>query len=111
MNSIFSPLVFFSFFTGSSIIINKPALVKSKLDKCRLDNQNALGKISGTMMLISNFDPHPIDNRPAGQNHSNFALNTGLSAPLYDTWCKICSTFTAKSAFLGIHCLAFRALH
>jgi hypothetical protein len=26
---------------------------------------------------------------PAGQNHSNFALNTRLSAPRYDTWCKI----------------------
>jgi hypothetical protein len=26
---------------------------------------------------------------PAGQNHSNFALNTTLSAPRYDTWCKI----------------------
>jgi hypothetical protein len=25
----------------------------------------------------------------AGQNHSNFALNTRLSAPRYDTWCKI----------------------
>jgi hypothetical protein len=28
-------------------------------------------------------------NMPAGQNHSNFALNTRLSAPRYDTWCKI----------------------
>jgi hypothetical protein len=26
---------------------------------------------------------------PAGQNHSNFALNTRLSAPRYDAWCKI----------------------
>jgi hypothetical protein len=26
---------------------------------------------------------------PAGQNHSNFALNTRLSAPRYDIWCKI----------------------
>jgi hypothetical protein len=26
---------------------------------------------------------------PPGQNHSNFALKTGLSAPRYDTWCKI----------------------
>jgi hypothetical protein len=26
---------------------------------------------------------------PAGQNHSNFALNTRLSAPRYDSWCKI----------------------
>jgi hypothetical protein len=26
---------------------------------------------------------------PAGQNHSNFALKTRLSAPRYDTWCKI----------------------
>ena len=26
---------------------------------------------------------------PAGQNHSNFALNTRLSSPRYDTWCKI----------------------
>jgi hypothetical protein len=26
---------------------------------------------------------------PAGQNHSNFALNTRLSAPRYNTWCKI----------------------
>jgi hypothetical protein len=26
---------------------------------------------------------------PAGQNHSNFALNTRLSAPRCDTWCKI----------------------
>jgi hypothetical protein len=26
---------------------------------------------------------------PAGQNHSNFALNTRLSAPRDDTWCKI----------------------
>jgi len=26
---------------------------------------------------------------PAGQNHSNFALNKGLSAPRYDTWCKV----------------------
>jgi len=25
---------------------------------------------------------------PAGKNHSNFALNTRLSAPRYDTWCK-----------------------
>ena len=25
----------------------------------------------------------------ADQNHSNFALNTRLSAPRYDTWCKI----------------------
>jgi hypothetical protein len=25
----------------------------------------------------------------AGQNHSNFSLNTRLSAPRYDTWCKI----------------------
>jgi uncharacterized protein (DUF433 family) len=28
-------------------------------------------------------------NMPAGQNHSSFALNTRLSAPRYDTWCKI----------------------
>jgi N-methylhydantoinase B len=26
---------------------------------------------------------------PVGQNHSNFALNTRLSSPRYDTWCKI----------------------
>jgi hypothetical protein len=26
---------------------------------------------------------------PVGQNRSNFALNTRLSAPRYDTWCKI----------------------
>ena len=26
---------------------------------------------------------------PAGQNHSNFTLITRLSAPRYDTWCKI----------------------
>ena len=26
---------------------------------------------------------------PAGQNHSNVALNTRLSAPRYGTWCKI----------------------
>jgi hypothetical protein len=26
---------------------------------------------------------------PVGQNHSNFALKTRLSAPRYDTWCKI----------------------
>jgi hypothetical protein len=26
---------------------------------------------------------------PAGQNHSNFALNPKLSAPRYDNWCKI----------------------
>ena len=30
-----------------------------------------------------------IGNMPAGQNHSNFALNTRLSSPRYDTWCKI----------------------
>jgi len=30
-----------------------------------------------------------MDNMLAGQNHSNFALNTRLSAPRYDTWCKI----------------------
>jgi len=30
-----------------------------------------------------------LGNMPAGQNHSNFALNTRLSAPRYDTWCKI----------------------
>ena len=36
---------------------------------------------------------------PAGQNHSNFALNTRLSAPRYDTWCKIqvITFFFAKS--------------
>ena len=26
---------------------------------------------------------------PAGQNHSNFALNARFSSPRYDTWCKI----------------------
>jgi hypothetical protein len=34
------------------------------------------------------FDPHHIGNMSAGQNHSNFTLNTKLSAPRYDTWCK-----------------------
>ena len=26
---------------------------------------------------------------PAGQKHYNFAINTRLSSPRYDTWCKI----------------------
>jgi hypothetical protein len=35
------------------------------------------------------FDPHHIGDMAAGQNHSNFVLKTRLSAPRYDTWCKI----------------------
>jgi hypothetical protein len=44
------------------------------------------------LCLKSSFhdlDPHHMGNLPAGQNYSNFALNTRLSAPRYDTWCKI----------------------
>ncbi len=44
------------------------------------------------LCLLSSFHgfvPHHIGNMVAGQNHSNFALNTRLSAPRYDTWCKI----------------------
>jgi hypothetical protein len=35
------------------------------------------------------FSPHHIGNMSAGQNHSNFAINTRLSSPRYDTWYKI----------------------
>jgi len=39
---------------------------------------------------------------PEGQNHSNFALNTRLSAPRYDTWCKIQVTYYPSWGTLNI---------
>jgi hypothetical protein len=43
----------------------------------------------GNKSAFHDFDSHHIGYMPADQNHSNFALNTMLSAPRYDTWCKI----------------------
>ena len=39
---------------------------------------------------------------PAGQNHSNFALNSRLSAPRYDTWCKIQVLTNVKISWFGL---------
>ncbi len=52
---------------------------------------NCLLRLEAPSILGSfrDFDPHHMGHMPAGQNHSNFALNKGLSAPRYDNWCKI----------------------